>query len=124
MEKQISRRGFLKKGAIALGSVALCDLTCLAGLGQVESLGSSTSELKETTMPHISVKLYPGRSEQQKVQLAEAIVKDVVSIIKCGEDSVSVAIEEIQPQDWAEKVYKPEIQNKWDKLYKKPGYSM
>ena len=75
-------------------------------------------------MPHVIVKLYPGRSEQQKIQLAEQIVKDVVTIIKCGEESVSVAIEEVKPEDWAEKVYKPEIQNMPDELYKKPGYSM
>ena len=75
-------------------------------------------------MPHVIVKLHPGRSEQQKIQLAEEIVKDVVAITKCGEEAVSVAIEEIKREDWAEKVYKPEIQNKSDKLYKKPGYSM
>ncbi|WGV24160.1 tautomerase family protein [Halotia branconii] len=74
-------------------------------------------------MPHISVKLYPGRSEQQKVQLAEQIVKDVVSILECGEESVSVAIEEIKPGDWAEQVYKPDILNHSKKLYKQPGYN-
>jgi 4-oxalocrotonate tautomerase len=77
----------------------------------------------ERTMPHVSVKLYPGRSEQQKIRLAEQIVKDVVALMKCGEESVSVAIEEIQPQDWAEKVYKPDILSNWEKLYKKPGYN-
>jgi len=40
------------------------------------------------------------------------------------EESVSVAIEEVNSQDWAEDVYKPDIQDKWDKLYKKPGYTM
>jgi 4-oxalocrotonate tautomerase len=39
-------------------------------------------ELKERTMPHVIVKLYPGRSEQQKTRLAEAMVKDVVTIAK------------------------------------------
>ncbi len=73
-------------------------------------------------MPHIIVKMFPGRSEQQKKQLADAIVKDVVAITNVGEDSVSVAIEEISPAEWTEKVYKPDIQNKWDGLYKKPGY--
>jgi len=75
-------------------------------------------------MPHVIVKLYPGRSEQQKIRLAEQIVKDVVEIIKCDESSVSVAIEEIKSSDWAEKVYKPDILNNADKLYKKPGYQM
>lgn len=74
-------------------------------------------------MPHVSVKLYPGRSEQQKVRLAEQIVKDVVSILECGEESVSVAIEEIKPEDWAEQIYKPEILNNPEKLYKQPGYN-
>ncbi len=74
-------------------------------------------------MPHISVKLYPGRSQQQKVRLAEQIVKDVVSLLECGEESVSLAIEEIKPGDWAEKVYKPDILNNSEKLYKKPGYN-
>ncbi len=125
MGNQISRRSFLKKGAIALGSVAVCDFE---GIGSAEQLIGTeillSEEKKGGTMPHVIVKLYPGRSEQQKIRLAEQIVKDVVSIVKCGEESVSVAIEEIKPEDWAEKVYKPDILNTPGKLYKKPGYSM
>jgi 4-oxalocrotonate tautomerase len=74
-------------------------------------------------MPHVIVKLYPGRSEQQKNRLAEEIVKDVVAIAKCEEDAVSVAIEEIRPEDWAGKVYKPHILDNPERLYKKPGYN-
>ncbi len=74
-------------------------------------------------MPHISIKLYPGKSEQQKVRLAEQIVKDVISLLESSEDSISVAIEEINPEDWIEKVYQPEILNDPEKLYKKPGYN-
>jgi 4-oxalocrotonate tautomerase len=73
-------------------------------------------------MPHVIVKLYPGRSERQKAQLAEAIVKDVAAIAKVGDDAVSVAIEEVKPGDWADQVYKPDILNSSGKLYKKPGY--
>lgn len=72
-------------------------------------------------MPHIIVKLYPGRSEEQKIKLADEIVKDVVAIAKCDEKSVSVAFEEIEEKDWIEKVYKPDIENKKDSLYKQPG---
>ena len=75
----------------------------------------------ERAMPHVSVKLYPGRSEQKKIRLAE--LKDVVALMKCGEELVSVAIEEIQPQDWAETVYKPDMLGNWEKLYKKSGYN-
>jgi 4-oxalocrotonate tautomerase len=74
-------------------------------------------------MPHVSVKLYPGRSEQQKTRLAQEIVKNVVAIANCGEESVSVSIEEIKPEDWVEKVYKPDILGNQGKLYKQPGYN-
>ena len=75
-------------------------------------------------MPHVIVKLWPGKSEQQKIRLAEAIVKDVMHVLKYGEESVSVAIEEIKAEDWAEKVYKPDIVNNVEQLYKQPGYTM
>jgi 4-oxalocrotonate tautomerase len=74
-------------------------------------------------MPHVIVKMYPGRSEHQKTQLTEAIVKDVMAFAKVGDDAVSVAIEEVTPGDWTEKVYKPDILNSPGKLYKKPGYN-
>ena len=75
-------------------------------------------------MPHVIIKLWPGKSEQQKIRLAEEIVKDVMNVLNYGEESVSVAIEEVEPQDWAEKVYKPDILNNSEKLYKTPGYTM
>jgi len=34
-----------------------------------------------------------------------------------------VAFEEVDPADWPEKVYKPDVLDKQDKLYKKPGYN-
>lgn len=75
-------------------------------------------------MPHVIVKLWPGKSEEQKTRLAEAITKDVMAILHYGEESVSIAMEEVQSRDWAKKVCKPDIQNKWDRLYKKPGYDV
>jgi 4-oxalocrotonate tautomerase len=75
-------------------------------------------------MPHVIVKLWPGKSVPQKIRLAEEIVKDVMNVLNYGEESVSVAIEEVEPQHWAEKVYKPDILNNSEKLYKKPGYTM
>ena len=73
-------------------------------------------------MPHVIVKLYPGRSEKQKSRLAERIVADIVSTLNSGEESVSVAIQEVRPEDWAEKVYRPDIAGNWQALYKQPGY--
>lgn len=75
-------------------------------------------------MPHVIVKLWPGETEQQKQRLADAIADDVMNILNYGEESVSVAIEEISSEDWAEKVYRPDILGNSEKLYKKPGYKM
>jgi len=74
-------------------------------------------------MPHVIVKLYPGRTEEQKKSLADEIVRDVVEIAKCAEKSVSVAIVEVNPDDWTEKVYKPDILNSAHALYTEPGYN-
>jgi 4-oxalocrotonate tautomerase len=74
-------------------------------------------------MPHVIVKLYPGRSEEQKIKLADEIVKDVVAIAQRDEKSVSVSFEEIEKENWAEKVYKPDILNGKGRLYKEPGYN-
>jgi 4-oxalocrotonate tautomerase len=75
-------------------------------------------------MPHVIVKLWPGKSEEQKARLAEEMVKDVTKVLNYGEESVSVSIEEVEPEDWAEKVYQPDIVDNPEKLYKKPGYTM
>jgi 4-oxalocrotonate tautomerase len=73
-------------------------------------------------MPHVIVKLYAGRSEQQKTRLAEEITKAVVASLNYGEEAVSVAIEDVSPSDWTDKVYKPDILGNLEKIYKKPGY--
>ena len=74
-------------------------------------------------MPHVIVKLYPGRSEEMKLEVASKIVKDVVSMGGCEETSVSVAFEEVDPVDWPEKVYRPDIIDKEETLIIKPGYN-
>jgi 4-oxalocrotonate tautomerase len=67
-------------------------------------------------MPHVIVKLYSGRSEQQKAGIAEAITKAVMASTGSGEGAISFGIEDVMPSDWTEKVYKPDI------LGKKPAY--
>jgi 4-oxalocrotonate tautomerase len=125
MDKRLSRRGFLKKSAIALSTVVVCGLTGIVGTGRRNAFKALASEgLKENNMSHVSVKLWPGRSAQTKQQLADAIVEDVVNIIGCEEESVSVSIEEVSSGDWKKKVYDPEIRGNMKNIYKKPGYSM
>lgn len=73
-------------------------------------------------MPHVIVKLWPGKSEQQKKKLAEEVTKAVMSTLNYGEESVSVGIEEVKPQDWTHQVYNPDILGKRETIYKEPGY--
>ena len=74
-------------------------------------------------MPHVVVKLYAGKTEQQKQKLAEEITRAMIVALNSTEPSISVAIEDVQPSEWVETVYKPEIIGKSDTLYKKPGYN-
>jgi 4-oxalocrotonate tautomerase len=45
-----------------------------------------------------------------------------MSTLNYGEESVSVGIEEVKPQDWTDQVYKPDILGKRETIYKEPGY--
>lgn len=47
-------------------------------------------------MPHVIVKLWPGKSERQKARLAGRIADDVMEVLNYGEESVSVGFEEIK----------------------------
>lgn len=73
-------------------------------------------------MPHVIVKLYAGRSDQEKSILAGEITKAVTKTLGYGANSVSVAMEDVNPKDWLRHVYEPDIAEKPEQLFKKPGY--
>lgn len=75
-------------------------------------------------MPHVIIKMYPGRSEEEKEKMAEAVAQDIMKHTGAKDSSVSIAIEEIDPSDWKAEVYDPEIKPDLEKLYKKPGYKL
>ena len=73
-------------------------------------------------MPHVNVRMYAGRSEEDKARLAEAIGQALIQTLGSSERSISVAIEDVAPDDWMTEVYDPEITEKADRLFKRPGY--
>jgi len=73
-------------------------------------------------MPHVIVKLYAGRSEAEKIEIAEAVTKAIMATARCSESAVSVGVLDVQPSDWAEKVFRADIISNPDIIYKKPGY--
>jgi 4-oxalocrotonate tautomerase len=63
-----------------------------------------------------------GKAKSQALS-SEEITRAVMSVLNYGEESVSVAMEEVEPDQWMDKVYKPDILGKPKQIYKKPGYT-
>jgi 4-oxalocrotonate tautomerase len=72
-------------------------------------------------MPHVNVKMYPGRSQAQKQSLSEEMVAAIKRVLGSADHSISVVIEDVSPEAWGETVITPEIDGKPDKVFKKPG---
>lgn len=75
-------------------------------------------------MPHVILKMLEGRTEEQKQALADALTKAVTMTLGCGEDLVSVAIEDFRDAEWMAKVYGPDIEQRSGTIYRKPGYGL
>lgn len=73
-------------------------------------------------MPHVNIKLYPGRSKEVKKELANKIAKVVSEVAGTSLGSISVAIEEIEKENWMKDVYEKDIIEKRELLYKEPEY--
>lgn len=73
-------------------------------------------------MPHVIVKLWPGKSDEQKRRLTDEIVEAVTRNLGNASDSISVAFEEVPSGEWTAQVYAPDIAGKWSSLTKQPGY--
>lgn len=72
-------------------------------------------------MPHVVVKLWPGRNDEIKTNLAEKLGAVVSEELKVDIGDVSVAFEEVNRSDWGEQVYKKEIKDN-ENIYLKPDY--
>ena len=55
-------------------------------------------------MPHVEIKCFPGRSEEQKRNCAEKISEIIAETLGCKTSSVSVAIKEVPEDKWKEEV--------------------
>lgn len=74
-------------------------------------------------MPHVIVKLIPGRSEEMKMNLAKQIAEDVSKGLDIGMGYVSVAFEEVEGEFWKEQVYKREIKDNGN-VYIQPDHKL
>ena len=55
-------------------------------------------------MPHIDVKMFPGRSEEMKTAAAEKIIEAAAEALNAPKDVFSVSIVDIEKASWNDKV--------------------
>ena len=73
-------------------------------------------------MPHASIKMLAGRSEESKKAVAAAVAKAIEDTLPEPKKYVSVTLEEFTPDEWVH-VYNSDIGGKPDKLGVTPGYT-
>lgn len=74
-------------------------------------------------MPHVDIKCFPGRSDEQKRVCAKKIAEDIAEIMGCKVSSVSVTIKDVPEDEWKEEVWDRHILPDEKYLYKRPGYT-
>jgi 4-oxalocrotonate tautomerase len=74
-------------------------------------------------MPHVEIKCFPGRTEEQKQRCAEKVAEDIAETLGCELSAVSVAIIDVPREEWKEKVLDVDIIPNEKYLYIKPGYT-
>lgn len=70
-------------------------------------------------MPHVTIEMLPGRSEEIKQNLAEQISITVAGCVKVNPSDVSVSIQEIPADIWKSKVYDRVLREE-DTLFLRP----
>lgn len=71
-------------------------------------------------MPHISIKMLEGRTQQQKEITTQKVAKALQEALGVSNEHISVAIEDFTAKEWQE-VFKNEIEGNKN-IYKAPEY--
>ena len=74
-------------------------------------------------MPHVEIKCFEGRTDEQKKKCAELVSEVIAQTLGCKVSSVSVAIKDVPQEDWKAQVWDKNIVPDEQYLFKKPGYS-
>ncbi|MFH7600328.1 tautomerase family protein [Streptomyces racemochromogenes] len=73
-------------------------------------------------MPHIHIRHYPREFTAEQLRAVdEAVTAAVTKTFATGEDTVSISLEPIRPEDWEEQVLS-EMAARRELLVKRPGY--
>lgn len=71
-------------------------------------------------MPHISLKMLKGRTDEQKQNAAKKLTAALCEALGCSETHVSVSVEDFTAEEWQD-VFAEEIQDN-KAIVKKPEY--
>jgi len=74
-------------------------------------------------MPHVEIKCFSGRTDEQKRLCAQRISEVIAETLGCKTTSVSVAIKDVVESDWKSQVWDKCIVPDEEFLYKKPEYT-
>ena len=66
-------------------------------------------------MPYINIKAWP-KDQATKEKLVNKINEAFLEIWGCPQEAITIAIEEVAPEQWEEAVVKPEILPQADKM--------
>ncbi|MGC5343960.1 tautomerase family protein [Streptomyces sp. DT24] len=73
-------------------------------------------------MPHVHIQHYPRNfTEEQRRAVDAAITRAVMTAFETGEETISIALEPIEPDDWTARVL-DRIEAREDLLLKAPAY--
>ncbi|MFK3659106.1 tautomerase PptA [Scandinavium sp. NPDC088450] len=76
-------------------------------------------------MPHVDIKCFPrDLNDEQKDALAADIAAAITRHLGSKDGAISVALNQVQQDEWKTQVWDTEIAPNLDTLLKKPGYSM
>ena len=74
-------------------------------------------------MPHVNIKLFSRDfTPTEKQDLADALTKVLMTHLQIYEGAISICLEPIPPERWAEAVEEPEFAAKRHLLIKYPNY--
>ncbi len=73
-------------------------------------------------MPHITVQMYPGRSDEIKAKLAKVLAETASKELGREIEHFSVSIEDVPQDEWTDKVYKKITDPDNKDVFVRPGY--
>ena len=77
---------------------------------------------EENIVPHITIQMYPGRDDETKKRLAQAVLETASKELKREKEHFSVSVVDVPQDEWKGKVYDKVLADKNTII--QPGYKM